>query len=99
MQLDEETIREEGPESIAIAKPWVETPIDFAKVKVHINKAIAIFSDNDPFVPLTQKDLFERELGAEIIVEHAMRHFSMSDKIFSLPSALSAVRRVDGVDK
>ncbi len=75
MQLDEQTIKEEGEESIEIAKPWVETPIDFARVKKHSDKFIAIFSDNDPFVPISQKEVFADKLGAKTIVETGEGHF------------------------
>ncbi|HAH04232.1 MAG: hypothetical protein UV78_C0036G0002 [Parcubacteria group bacterium GW2011_GWA2_43_17] len=91
MELDRQTIEEEGPESIAIAKPWQETPLDLAKVKQTTAKIVAIFSDNDPFVPLAQQDLFARELGAQIIVEHHKGHFDPSSQVSHLASALRAV--------
>jgi len=75
MELDMNTIREEGEEIIEIAKPWMETPIDFTKVKRMVGETLAIFSDNDPYVPLSQKDLFERELGAKVVIEHNKGHF------------------------
>jgi len=91
MELDKQTIEEEGQEVVEIAKPWMETPIDFQKVKSHVGKVVAIFSDNDPFVPLSQKNLFEKELSAEIIVENNKGHFTVSDGIDRLASALKAV--------
>lgn len=90
MVLDMQTIQEEGEEVVDIARPWMETPIDFAKVRARVEKTIAIFSDDDPYVPLSQKDLFEKELGATIIVEHGLGHFSSGDGIKELPSALKA---------
>jgi predicted alpha/beta hydrolase family esterase len=92
MVLDMKTIEEEGEEVVEVAKPWMETPIDFEKVRTCINKAIAIFSDNDSYVPLSQKHLFEKELDAKIIVEHAMGHFTVSEGINELPSALDAIK-------
>jgi hypothetical protein len=92
MELDKQTMEDEGQEGIEIARPWMETPIDFKKVRTHIGKAIAIFSDNDSYVPLSQKDLFERELGAEIIVEHNMGHFTVGEGINELPSALDVIK-------
>lgn len=91
MKLDEQTVKEEGEEVAEVAKSWEETPIDFEKVKKHSDKFIAIFSDNDPYVPLSQKDLFEKELSAKIIVEHEKGHFTTDDGIDSLPSAFEAV--------
>lgn len=64
-------------EESLIAKPWMETPIDFDLVKTRAGKFIAFFSDNDPFVPLEEnKKLFEEKLAAEIIVEPDKGHFN-----------------------
>src|SRR3989338_307101 len=44
-----------------IAGPWVNTPRDDEKIKRTVNKAIAIFSDNDPVVvPENQKSWQEK---------------------------------------
>lgn len=74
-----------------IAKPWLETPIDFEKAKRRTEKFVAIFSDNDPYVPLNNKDMFTDALGAKIIVEHDKSHFSGSTGTTELPSALEAI--------
>ena len=84
-------IAHETEEDRAIAKPWLETPVNFAVAKQHAKKFVAIFSDSDPLVPLDDAKIFERELGAEIIIEHAKGHFSGSDGIQELPSALRAI--------
>jgi len=68
---------EEGSEDIA--KPWLETSLNFKKIKSHCDKWVALFSDNDPYVPLTDKDIFKKELDAEIIVEHNKNHFPGAD--------------------
>lgn len=81
MHLDENTIEEEGQESIDIAKPWVETPINFEKVKICADKILAIFSNDDPFVPVSEIDLFRNELGAEIIVKDSEGHFNDTEEI------------------
>ena len=91
MELDQQTIEEEGEEVIEIARPWMETPIDFEKVKRLVGRSVAIFSDNDPFVPVAQADVFKNKLGAETIMEHGMGHFSPSDNISESPSLLRAV--------
>lgn len=74
-----------------IAKPWIETPIDWEKVKEKANKMIAIFSDDDPLVPLADSEIFKEKLDAKIIIEHGREHFSGSSGIKELPSLLSAV--------
>ncbi len=88
IKLDEETIKEEGEESIRISKPWVETPIDWKKVKLHTNKFICILSDNDPYVPLSNGDFFKEKLGAEIIMEKNKGHFTEGDGVKKNQTAL-----------
>ncbi len=91
MKLDEQTLKEEDEEVIKVAEPWMNNPIDFNKVRSHVNKAVAIFSDNDPYVSLEQKDVFEDKLGAEIIIEHDKGHFDPKSNVRELPSALDAI--------
>lgn len=81
----------ETDEEKGIALPWLETVIDFESVKKHSEKFVAIFSDNDKFVPLDNKKLFEQRLGAKTIVEHNKGHFSGSDEITELPIVLRAI--------
>lgn len=64
-------------EEVSIAKPWVETPIDFEKVKNHANSFTAIFSDDDPVVPLeANRKVFKEKLGAKIIIQKQQGHFN-----------------------
>lgn len=81
---DEEEVRD-------VAKHWLETPLDLADVKSHLPKSIAIFSDDDEYVPLNNQDAFKNALGSKIIIEHAMGHFSGDGGTTELPSALAAV--------
>ncbi len=91
MKLDEQTLKEEGKEVIKVAEPWMNNPINFEKIKNHIGKAIAIFSDNDPYVSLEQKNIFEDRLGADIVIEHNKGHFDPHSNVRELPSALNAI--------
>lgn len=68
-----EPIEEEG--GTETAKPWIKTPINIKKVLTHTNKIAAIFSDDDPFVPLTDVKIFRKKLKAKIIIEHEKGHF------------------------
>lgn len=81
----------ETEEDSEIAKPWIQTLIQWDNVKSHSNKFIAIFSDDDPLVPLTDSKIFEEKLGTKTIIEHAKEHFSGSSGIKELPSLLNAV--------
>ncbi|MFA6328931.1 MAG: alpha/beta fold hydrolase [Candidatus Micrarchaeia archaeon] len=70
---------------------FVEKPLDFAKVRGNCGKMVAIFSDNDPYVPLSQAALFEKKLGAKTVVLHARGHFSSSEGTTELPEALAEI--------
>lgn len=86
---------EDEPDVHTTAKHWFETPLDLEKVKSHLSKSIAIFSDNDPYVPLDNQDNFREKLGSEIIIEHKMGHFSgLSDGITELPVILESVLKI-----
>lgn len=84
----------ETKEDIEIAKPWLETPLDWVKIKLHTYKFISIFSDNDPLVPISDSQIFETNLGAKVIIEHNKEHFSGSSGIKELPSALAAILEI-----
>lgn len=86
----------ETDEDREIAEPWLKTPIDFGAARQHAGKFTAIFSDSDPLVPIGDAKIFERELGAGIIMEHDKGHFSGSDGITEFPSALQAVLDIAG---
>lgn len=75
-------------------KHWLNTPIDFNKIKPHLNKSVAIFSDDDPYVPLDNQEDFKNELGSKIIVGHQMGHFNASAGITKLPIALESILEI-----
>ncbi|MBI4708667.1 MAG: DUF1749 domain-containing protein [Candidatus Portnoybacteria bacterium] len=86
----------ETDEDAGIAKPWLEAFMDWDQIKSHSNKFIAIFSDSDPFVPISDVKIFESKLGAKIMIERGKEHFSGSSGIKELPSALEAVLEIAG---
>lgn len=94
VHLTNEAYEAEGDEEIA--KSWLETPIDWNKIKTHSNKFVAIFSDDDPFVPLSDSEIFKNNLDAKIVIEHNKGHFSGSDGINELSSALNAILEMAG---
>jgi len=77
-----------------IAQPWLETPIDFEKVKQHTEKFFAMFSDDDEVVPQENKKLFEEQLGAKTVIEHSKGHFSGSDGVKELPGVLEFILNI-----
>ncbi len=58
-----------------IAKPWLEVPMNIDKIKKHLTKIVAIFSDDDPLVPLKNKKHFSKHFSSKIVVLHGRNHF------------------------
>ncbi len=81
---------EDDEETQTIAKEWLDTPIDFAKVRVRLPKSVAIFSDNDKFVPLDNQEVFRDKFNSKIIIEHGLGHMSPDDDVEQVPSILSS---------
>jgi len=92
MHLDETTIEEEGEEVKEIAKPWMETPINWEKIKNHCNNFICVFSDNDSCVPISEMDLFKENLGAKTVLLKNKGHFDPNSGIKSLPEILKFLK-------
>lgn len=73
---------------------FVEKPLEFASVRKNCGKMAAIFSDNDPYIPLSQVALLERGLGAKTLVLHARGHFSSSEGTTKLPEVLALILEI-----
>lgn len=94
-RLNMDVIEAEGERSVEIANEWINTPINFVDAMRHIEeKVVAIFSDNDPVVPLSEKDVFKKEMNAEIIIENGKGHFTEDDGVVELPVALEAIIKI-----
>jgi len=75
---------------------FFQKPVDFNKIKSHCEKFIAIHSDNDPYVSVSYGKEFKDKLGAKLIVEHNMKHFSGDDGISELPVVLNNLLEISG---
>ena len=75
----------------SVADEWLQTPVDLNKVKANLNKSVAIFSDNDPYVSLDNINEFKNILKSQILIEKNMGHFSGSSGIVTLPIALKSL--------
>lgn len=84
----------ETEETEKIARPWLETPLDFNKVKRATTKIVGIFSNNDPYVPLINSEILKKKLEAEIIIVPNAGHFNFEDGVSQLPAALNAVLKI-----
>ena len=80
----------------SVVHEWLATPLDLAAVRTHLGKSVALFSDDDPYVPLDNKDDFAEILGSRIVIKHGKGHFSGSTGTTELPDALRAVIELGG---
>ncbi len=63
------------PELASFCQP----PLNWKAVRAHASRFVAVHSDNDPYVPLSEGENFRKNLGAELIVQKGMGHFSSSE--------------------
>lgn len=75
---------------------FFQKPIDFSKIKSHCQKFIAVHSDNDPYVSVSYGKEFKGKLGAKLIIEYDMKHFSGDDGISELPIVLNTLLEISG---
>jgi hypothetical protein len=80
------TVKEEE-----IAMPWLRLPIDLEKVKTKTTKFFAVFSDNDPVVPVEDEKIFQEKLGAETLILKNQGHFTGETDINELPIVLEKI--------
>ncbi|HKR81598.1 MAG TPA: alpha/beta fold hydrolase [Candidatus Saccharimonadales bacterium] len=59
--------------------------LDWARIRSHCNNFVAIHSDDDSGVDVSQLDLFADKLGAKPLLEHGFGHFSSADGVFEIP--------------
>ncbi len=82
----------EGSAEEKVAASWTSEPLDLYRVKAHLAKSVALFSDNDPWVGLDNADLFRDKLGADVVIESGREHFNEHEE----PSVLNAFLRLVG---
>ena len=87
LDLLKEAVSDE--ESFNTAKPWLTEPINFEKIKKFTNNINCIFSDDDYFVSINQKDEFEKLLNANTIGVSGKGHISQDDNVFELDEILN----------
>ena len=88
------TLKGLGKEEQIVVKPWLETQINTDQVRNSAGKTIAIFCDNDPYVPITNAETFKKRLGCETITVTGKGHFTAEDGVTELPEALEAVLKL-----
>lgn len=81
-----------GDDEWKIAKSWLETPIDFMKVKNKANSFVSLFSDNDPWVLLKENvEIFRDKLNSKVFILKNKGHFSEDEGVKDLPEILEYI--------
>lgn len=76
------------------AQSWLNTPIDFKKIKNITNNITCIFSDNDYFVSLKQEKRFKELLNAKTIIVKGKGHISAEDGIKELDEIYNELLKI-----
>ncbi|MBI4980923.1 alpha/beta hydrolase [Candidatus Woesearchaeota archaeon] len=77
-----------------IAAPWLNTPIDFNKIKEHATQMVDFYSENDPYVPVTDSILFKEKLDAKSISVGNKGHVSGEDRVKEVPFVVEELMRM-----
>ena len=83
-------------ESYNTAQPWINTPIDFKKIKQFTKNINCIFSDNDYFVSLEQEKEFQSKLNAKTVIVKNKGHISQDDDVYELEEILELSKSMLG---
>ena len=79
----------EGEEVKSIAEPWINTTIDFNKLKQKISKLTVFLSNNDPYVSVEKNaKMFKDKLGAKVNILVNKGHFTEDDGVKKIPEVL-----------
>jgi len=80
-----------------IAKPWISTAMDYRRITTTARRIVAIFSNDDPFVPLENEIRFRNEFRAETIIEPRHGHFTADDQVTEVPLVRDIVLHMMGL--
>lgn len=78
----------EDEDSYKTSYPWINTEIDFDKVKSFTNNITCLFSSNDYFVSLDQEKEFKDKLNAKTLIVKNKGHISQDDNVYELNEIL-----------
>ena len=76
-------------EEETIAQPWIDTSIDYARVRGRLPELTAYFSTDDPFVSLENQALFEQRLGAHTHLLVGRKHMGVESGMTTFPELLA----------
>lgn len=73
---------------------FFSVPLDEEKIKISVNKMVAISSDNDPHVPYWQAEELEKRFNLELIKIHGGLHLNEKAGYKELPVVLEKLREM-----
>ncbi|MDE1846002.1 MAG: serine hydrolase family protein [Candidatus Micrarchaeota archaeon] len=73
--------------------PWLRTPFAWNKIRSHARSFTAIYSDNDPYVPMSAGRELKQKLGAKFVLAHNKWHFNSAKYPIILEELLSLIER------
>jgi len=85
-------------ESDKIAYEWINTPINFDKIKHFTTNINTIFSTNDYFVSIEQEKIFKDNLNTKNVIVENKGHISGEDGIVELPEILTETGKMLGLE-
>lgn len=85
-KLNDETLSDE--DTAEVAGPWISKELDWDNIRNKALEFAAIFSSSDPYVSISEKEIFQRELDAEILVIDGPGHLGGEDGLEELPEIL-----------
>ncbi len=77
-----------------IAAPWLNTPIDFDKIKQHTTQIVDFYSEDDPYVPVSDSVLFKERLNAKVISVGNKGHVSKEDGVKEVPFVVGELMKI-----
>lgn len=77
-----------------IADEWIHVPINFKAIKERVNKLILVNSDNDPYVPISDAELFKKRFNIDIIMLENKGHITGEDNVHELPVVLEELLKM-----
>jgi predicted alpha/beta hydrolase family esterase len=84
---------EEGEDEIA--KEWVETPLNFEKIKRHCDTFVLIYSSTDPYPGFEDLTILRKSLGAVPVNIGDKGHINGEAGIFKLPELLGIIEEIN----
>lgn len=68
-----------------IVEPWLNSIVDFGKIKPKSGEFVCVFSNNDPWVPIDKNvEFFKKNLNPKIIIKEKMGHFTTDEGVTKL---------------